>query len=38
MAQGAAVSDEALFIVTLLALYVVLLWGVWEMARYSLGM
>jgi len=32
------VSNETLYILALLALYGVLLWGVYEMARYSLGM
>ena len=31
-------SDDAVYITVVLALYAVLLWGVYEMARYSLGM
>jgi hypothetical protein len=38
VAEGAAVSDETVYVLTLLALYAALLWGVYEMARYSLGM
>ncbi len=38
MAAGAAVDDDFAYIVVILALYAVLLWGVWEVGRYSLGM
>ena len=38
MAAGAAVSDDAVYITVVLALYAVLMWAVYEMAWYAVGM
>jgi len=38
VAEGAAVSDETLYILTLLALYAVLMWGLYEVVWWMVGM
>jgi hypothetical protein len=38
VAEGTAVDDDALYIIVVLVLYAVLMWGVYEIARFAVGM